>query len=324
MHINNMKKIVLTYGDLNGIGPEILIKALNELDLPVEDVMIAGSKKVFDFYAQNYNLRLNKSYEISDVPLDERAFNVGNENAYSGEHCLLCLQKVCELIKSGYAKNIVTAPVSKHVLNLAGHKFSGQTEVLEKFLAKDNEKSEMLFCAGDFRMLLLTRHIPLNEVSGAISKDLLTEKICRLKDSLQNNFGLNNPKIGVLALNPHAGENGLLGHEEIEIIKPGVLAAKQNGVDVEGPLVADAAFAQFARAYFNSEKLPYDCYAAMYHDQGLIPVKLLAQDTAVNTTIGLCAIRTSPSHGTAFDIAGKNIARPNSMIAAIELALSVC
>lgn len=318
-----MKKIVLTYGDLNGIGVEILIKALNALDLPEKDVVIAGSQKVFDFYAKKYNLNLHKQYEIADVPLDERAFEISHENAFSGEHCFLCLKKACELVKSGMVKNIVTAPVSKHVLNLAGHKFSGQTEVLESFLAQKGEKSEMLFCDGDFRMLLLTRHIPLNAVSGALNKQMLREKLYRLETVLSSCFGIEKPRIGVLSLNPHAGERGLLGTEEENIIKPAIEELKAEGLQLEGPLVADAEFAKLAHLYFNGEKPYYDCYVAMYHDQGLIPMKLLARDRAVNTTIGLCAIRTSPSHGTAFDISGQNMARPHSMIEAIQLALKL-
>lgn len=318
-----MKKIVLTYGDLNGIGVEILIKALNTLDLPISDVIIAGSKKVFDFYAQKYNLRLNKNYEISDVYLDEQAFEIGKENKFSGEHCFLCLKKACDLIKSGVAKNIVTGTVSKHVLNLAGHHFSGQTEILEYFLANNGEKSEMLFVAENFRIFLLTRHIPLNAVSNNVTEKTLQEKIFRLANSLKTNFGINNPRIGILALNPHAGENGLLGDEEEKVIKPALETLREQGINVSNPLVADAEFAKLGKKYFSGEKPEYDCYVAMYHDQGLIPMKLLAQDYAVNTTIGLKALRTSPSHGTAFDIAGKGLARPESMKAAIELALNL-
>ncbi len=318
-----MKKIVLTYGDLNGIGVEILVKALNSLDLPVSDVIIAGSKKVFDFYSQKYDLRLNKNYEISDVYLDEQAFEIGKENQFSGEHCFLCLKKACELVKTGIAKNIVTGTVSKHVLNLAGHHFSGQTEILEYFLANDGEKSEMLFAAGDFRVFLLTRHIPLSAVPNHITPKMLKKKIFRLATSLKTNFGINNPQIGILALNPHAGENGLLGSEEESVIKPALETLRAQGINVSNPLVADAEFAKLGKKYISGEKLDYDCYVAMYHDQGLIPMKLLAQDCAVNTTIGLKALRTSPSHGTAFDIAGKGVARAESMKSAIELALSI-
>ncbi len=319
-----MKKIALTYGDINGIGVEILIKALNFLGLDENEVLIVGSQKVFDYYSNNYNLSLNKKYEIIDVTLDDGAFSIGEENAKSGEHCFQVLKKTCELAKFGYIKNIVTAPVSKHVLNMAGHNFSGQTEVLEHFLAKDNEKSEMLFVANDFKILLLTRHIQLKDVPSVLNEQMVIDKIERLNNILKTQFKLSNPNIGILALNPHAGENGLLGIEEKTIINPAIKKLKKKGINVNGALVSDAAFAQFGKAYFNNEKLPYDCYVAMYHDQGLIPMKLLAMDNAINTTIGLSAIRTSPSHGTAFDIAGKNIARAQSMISATKLALELC
>ena len=316
-----MKKLVLTYGDLNGIGVEVLVKALNKLDLPAEDLVIAGNKKVFDFYEKTYGLSLRKNYEIANVDVDEKAFDIGQENAKSGEHCFRCLEKACELVKCGYAKNIVTGTVSKNVLNMAGYNFSGQTEILEHFLAQNDEKSEMLFVAGDFRLFLATRHLPLKSVPEVLNKEFLTEKFERLVKSLKNNFKINEPKIGVLALNPHAGENGILGSEEIEIIKPAIKAFKE--AELTGPLVADAEFTKFGKRYFAGEKPEYDCYVAMYHDQGLIPMKLLAGDNAVNTTIGLCAIRTSPSHGTAFDIAGKSIAREDSMVSAIEMALKL-
>ena len=318
-----MKKLALTYGDLNGIGVEILIKTLNFLDLDANDILIVGSQKVFNYYSDNYNLSLNKKYEIIDVELDSEAFSIGTENAKSGEHCFKVLKKACELVKSNIVKNIVTAPVSKNVLNMAGHNFSGQTEVLEYFLAKENEKSEMLFVANDFKVLLLTRHLALKEVPTILSEEMLIDKIERLNNVLKAQFKLNYPRIGVLALNPHAGENGLLGKEELEIINPTITKLKQMGINADGALVSDAAFAKLGKAYFNNEELPYDCYVAMYHDQGLIPMKLLAMDNAVNTTIGLCAIRTSPSHGTAFDIAGKNVARIESMVSATKLALEL-
>ncbi len=318
-----MKNIVVTYGDLNGIGFEIMVKALNALVLPIDKVKIVGSPKVFSYYDKNYNLKLKKDYEIIDVELSENAFNIGKENVYSGEHCFLCLKKACELVNNKKASSIVTAPVSKHVLNMAGHNFSGQTEVLEHFLAEKNEKSEMLFVADDFKILLLTRHIALNNISKSITKKMIQDKIIRLNEVLINSFNIKKPKIGLLALNPHAGENGILGTEEISIIKPAIHALIKENINIEGPLVADAAFAKFGKCYFEKKPLPYDCYVAMYHDQGLIPMKLLAQDTAINTTIGLSAIRTSPSHGTAFDIAGKNIANANSMIEAIKLAIKI-
>lgn len=318
-----MKKIVLTYGDINGIGFEVMVKALNFLNIDESEIVIVGAAKVFDFYVKKYNLKLNKRYEIVEVPVEKTAFEIGKENIQSGEHCFLCLKKACELILDKKAKNIVTGTVSKHVLNMAGYNFSGQTEIIEKFLAQSGEKSEMLFSAGDFRVLLLTRHVALKNVPESITKESLIEKINRLNTCLKNNFKIKCPRIGVLALNPHAGESGVLGVEELQIISPALNYLRDKGVNVDGPLVADAAFAQLAQSVKSGQKPNYDCYAAMYHDQGLIPMKLFAGDCAVNTTIGLSAIRTSPSHGTAFDIAGKNIARYDSMVAAIELALKL-
>ena len=318
-----MRKIVLTYGDVNGIGVEILIKALNDLDLSVDDVFIAGSSKVFEYYSKYFGLSLNKEYKVLEVDIEDSAFEIGKENKYSGEHCFQCLKKVCEAVELCAVKNIVTAPVSKHVLNMAGHKFSGQTEILEHFLAKKDEKSEMFFVANDFRMLLATRHLPLKDVPDILTSSILVDKISMLHDILKKQFKIQEPTIGVLALNPHAGENGLLGKEEENIINPALNRLREMNINVFGPLVPDAAFAKFGQAYFSGKKLPYDCYVSMYHDQGLIPVKLVAQDLAVNTTIGLSAIRTSPSHGTAFDIAGKNLARIESMKAAIKLALEL-
>lgn len=318
-----MKKVVITYGDINGIGFEIMVKALNKLNLHSNEVMLVGAPEVFDFYREKYNLTLINKYELAEVTVAPGALEIGAENLLSGEHCFRCLQKACELVNGNKVLNIVTAPVSKRALNLAGHNYSGQTEVIEHFLAKKDEKSEMLFVTGDFRMLLLTRHVPLGAVAASISKDMIIDKITRLNKVLQEKFEIKRPKIALLALNPHAGENGLLGTEEQKIIKPAIRALNEIGCDVVGPLVADAAFAEFGKYYFAGKHLPYDCYVSMYHDQGLIPVKLLASDLAVNTTIGLSSIRTSPSHGTAYNIAGKNEARYSSMIAAIQLALKL-
>lgn len=318
-----MKKIVLTYGDINGIGVEILIKALNDLDLDKKDISIVGAKEVFDFYKINCGLELKKDYEFINVPISNDAFSIGKENKSSGEHCFNCLKKACEIVQTQLAKNIVTAPISKHVLNMAGYNYSGQTEILEHFLSRNGEKSEMLFVANEFKTLLLTRHIALNDISKKLDKNTVVNKIKCLNSTLEKYFSIKSPKIGVLALNPHAGENGLLGNEEISIISPAINELNKLGINTSGPLVPDAAFAQLGKMYFANQPLPFDCYVSMYHDQGLIPMKLLAGDYAVNTTIGLQSIRTSPSHGTAFDIAGKNIARHQSMKSAIELALKL-
>lgn len=315
------KKILITLGDINGIGPEITVKALNELNLPQNTAILVTSKKVLDFYAQNFNLQLKNPYEIIEVDIDLKAFDIGKENKFSGDFSFHVLKKACEAASKNLY-NIVTAPISKYSLNLAGHNFSGQTEILENFLAKKNQKTEMLFISDNFRIMLLTRHIPIAKVSSSITKTIFEEKVLRLNNFLKNKCKIVNPKIAICALNPHAGENGLLGDEEKNILIPVIEKLNKNGLNLSLPLVADALFAQTYLQYQN-QKFPYDCYIAMYHDQGLIPMKAFAQKSAVNTTIGLDIIRTSPSHGTAFDIAGKNKASEKSMIAAIKIAANL-
>jgi len=204
---------------------------------------------------------------------------------------------------------------------MAGHKFSGQTEVLEKFLAHDGQKAEMLFVSKDFRVLLLTRHIPLKDVPKKLTKGLIIEKIERLRSYFQNNLYINKPSFAMCALNPHAGEHGLIGNEEEKFMLPAIEAVRNRGINITNPLPADTLFINGVQKYLKGEKSPYDCYIACYHDQGLIPIKSVASDKTVNMTIGLDIIRTSPSHGTAFDIAGKNIANPDSMMEAIKYCL---
>ncbi len=199
---------------------------------------------------------------------------------------------------------------------LAGHNYNGQTEVLEHFLAHNGQKAEMLFIAKDFRVLLLTRHIALKDIK--LSKELILEKVERLRSFFQNKLYIKKPSFALCAFNPHAGENGILGSEEDEILIPAVEMIRKRGINITNPLPADTLFINGVQSYLKNEKTPYDCYIACYHDQGLIPIKAVASDKTVNMTIGLDIVRTSPSHGTAFDIAGKNIANPDSMIEAIK------
>lgn len=316
------KKIAITTGDVNGIGAEITVKALNSLNLPRENVVLISNREVLDFYG-----KLKNDYELIAIPYDKKNILPGEITAESGEFSYLALNKACELAKSGLIDAIVTAPVAKVAMHMAGRKFSGQTEVLQKFLAHDGQNAEMLFVSGDFRVLLLTRHVPLREVS--LTKEHVVEQIVNLDKFFKSNFGISNPKFALCALNPHAGEDGILGREEIEILHPAVQILKSQGIDITEPLPADTLFINAAKMYFNkthhpvtpSPYKPYDCFIACYHDQGLIPIKMLAAEKTVNMTIGLDVVRTSPSHGTAFDIAGKDIASEASMIAAILQAL---
>ena len=298
------KKILLTTGDFNGIGAEITKKALKHFNR--DDIFIISNKKVLGF-EPDFEIELEGEITPSKI------------TKASGEFSFQCLKKACELAKSGEYKAIVTAPLAKEALHLAGHKYSGQTEILEHFLAHDGQKAEMLFVAKDFRVLLLTRHVALKNI--CLTKELILNKIKNLHSFLKEKHGLEQPKLALCAFNPHAGENGLFGDEESNIIKPAVKELREKGIDITEPLPADTLFVKAGKNYLRGSKIPYDCYVACYHDQGLIPIKTVASEETVNTTIGLDIIRTSPAHGTAFDIAGKGIANESSMVEAIRQAM---
>lgn len=311
-----MKKIAITFGDPNGISPEITIKALNFLDLPKENVILITNKCILDLYKEKFDLYLEKEYETVEIPYLKENIKFGEETEEAGEFAFCALKKACDMAVNKEIDAIVTAPVSKNSMQMAGHNYSGQTEVLEQYLANINQHAEMLFKCDKFSVLLLTRHVALKDVPFLITKEMIISKVKTLIDSMQNQLKISNPRIAICSLNPHSGENGLFGDEEAKEIIPAVNALRTAGVDISGPFPADTIFTDCLR-----DKCDYDCFVAMYHDQGLIPLKLLQQDNAVNTTIGLDVLRTSPAHGTAFDIAGQNIANPNSMIRAIELSL---
>lgn len=302
MNYNN--KIAITTGDINGIGAEITVKALNQLDIPDDKIVIITNKNSLRHYPN-----LKRDYEIIDIDYDGE-IEFGKLTKESGEFSFQALKKACEI----NPKSIVTAPVAKEALHLAGHKFNGQTEVLEKFLAKNGQKAEMLFVSNGFNVMLLTRHCALKDIK--ITTDMIVDKVIRLHEFWIKEHS--NPRFALCSLNPHAGEGGILGNEENDIIIPAVKILRKTGIDITEPLPSDTLFIEAGQNYLNGKPAPYDCYIAMYHDQGLIPIKTVASKKTVNMTIGLDIIRTSPCHGTAFDIAGKNIANPQSMIEAIR------
>lgn len=302
------EKIAILTGDPNGIGAEITIKALNMLNLPSKDIVIISNPKILNTYGGLNN------YEVIEIEYPHK-IEPGIVSKEAGDFAFRALQKACEI----KPKFIVTAPTSKEAMHLAGHSFNGQTEVLEHFLAHDGQKAEMLFTSRDFRVLLLTRHCAIREIS--ITKEMIIEKVERLRWYFQNKLLIKRPSFALCGLNPHAGENGIIGSEEEDIMIPAVEYLRKRGINITNPMPADALFIKGVRNYINGEKSPYDCYIACYHDQGLIPIKAAASEKTVNMTIGLDIIRTSPSHGTAFDIAGKNMANPDSMIEAIKTCL---
>ena len=307
-----MDKIAITTGDPNGIGAEITIKALEALNLESEKIVLISNREVLNFYG---GTEILKKYEVIEIPYLKSDICSGKVTKEAGEFSFQSLKKVCSISP----KAIVTAPVAKNALHLAGHIYNGQTEILQHFLAHDNQLAEMLFVAGNFKVLLLTRHCALKDIT--LTKDIVITKVKNLVTTFQSNFGIQNPRFALCGFNPHSGEDGILGDEEIEILSPAVKKLRQLNIDITNPLPADTLFVKAAKCFYNGEKDDFDCYIANYHDQGLIPIKTVAGDKTVNMTIGLDIVRTSPGHGTAFDIAGKNIADSTGMIEARKAVL---
>ena len=232
---NYSNKIAITTGDPNGIGAEITIKALNLLNLPPKDIVIISNSKILNTYSNAGILKNN--YEIIEIDYPEKIVP-GEVSASAGDFAFRALKKACEI----KPKFIVTAPTSKEAMHLAGHNFNGQTEVLEKFLAHKGQKAEMLFVSKDFRVLLLTRHCALKDVSDFLTKEVIIEKVERLRRYFQNKLLIKKPSFALCALNPHAGENGIIGTEEDEIIIPAIEAVRNRGINITNPLPADTLF----------------------------------------------------------------------------------
>jgi len=297
--------IAITLGDPGGIGPEIVLKALNQ---EKGDFVLIGSIQ-----------SLKESSKICSIPLPDvdmihidGEYIWGKVSACNGRIAYESLITAIDLAIEGRVKGIVTAPLSKESLHLAGYNYPGQTEILaEKTNAQDYG---MLMVSDDFRMLLLTTHIPLSQVPQSITEELIIRKVSLLNKTLKEIFKIENPRILLLGVNPHAGEDGLIGDEEKEKILPAIEKLRKEGIAVEGPVPPDTFFIEKG----------FDAYVAMYHDQGMIPFKLLFFHSGVNMTIGLPFIRTSPDHGTAFDIAGRCIADHRSMLSAIKLCKRLC
>ncbi|AGY58587.1 4-hydroxythreonine-4-phosphate dehydrogenase PdxA [Gloeobacter kilaueensis] len=322
--------LAISLGDPAGIGPEVVLKALALA--PVRErcrPIVHGSRKLIE--GTYWQLRERSvaplaapdSFEIVDLPAGGPVA-AGIVAAGAGDLSFAYLQSAIEAVQAGQAAGIVTAPIHKSAWHLAGHRYPGQTEVLAH--AFGSERYGMLFAARPatgswaLRVLLATTHIPLAQVSASLSPQLLRDKLQLLFDSLKRDFGLDEPLVAVAGLNPHAGENGQIGSEEREWLTALIAEWQQRGYRIKGPVPPDTLWIDAARAWAGEPAAACDGYLALYHDQGLIPVKMLAFDQAVNTTIGLPIVRTSPDHGTAFDIVGQGVARHQSMVAAIELA----
>jgi 4-hydroxythreonine-4-phosphate dehydrogenase len=323
------KTIAITIGDMNGIGPEVTLKALAQILASPENFRVAviGPAAVIEFW-QNYlrsSLSLPRISNWEEWPagaqvvlFDESGetaiVQIGALSKLAGQIAGTALWRAIALAQERKVHAIVTAPLNKHALHLAGYRYPGQTELLAEGLgARD---FAMMLVAEDFRVALVTTHLPLRHVAAAISTDLILRRLRVLHHDLSTRFRLAAPRIAVTGLNPHAGEGGLLGEEEQTIITPAIQLARAEGIAADGPFSADALFGQYKQKRF-------EAFLAMYHDQGLIPLKMFGFGRAVNYTAGLPVIRTSPDHGTAFDIAGKNRADATSMVEALRLAANI-
>jgi 4-hydroxythreonine-4-phosphate dehydrogenase len=247
---------------------------------------------------------------------DEIKIELGTASAEAGEAAYIALNQAAGDLANGKIDLLVTLPINKDSIQSENFHFPGHTEFLEERFSRNGEKALMILATEVLRVALVTTHVPIAEVSAKLSKELILEKLNTLDHSLKRDFRIENPRIAVLGLNPHAGENGLLGKEEIDIIAPAVREAQDKWILCAGPFAADG--------FFGSGRFKeFDAILAMYHDQGLIPFKTLAMDAGVNFTAGLPIVRTSPDHGTAYNIAGKNMASDESFRQAIYMALDI-
>ena len=306
-------RILLTTGDPNGIGPEIILKIFsNKKIASAYDLYVIGSKIVFDQYSSQLKLTRIQPDKIIDIAKQKQiALSPGKADRAAGKLSGDAVKKAIELCMDGKFDAMVTLPISKEAFNKAGFDYPGHTEMLNKMAGSDS--TSMIMYSSNLILSLITVHIPLSYVNKKITGKAIIKKVISFNNSLVKDFKIKLPRIALLALNPHAGDGGKLGDTELRIISPAVDILLEAGFKIEGPFPADGFFASKAYKKFNGT-------IAMYHDQGLIPFKMISKDKGVNFTAGIDIIRTSPNHGTGFDIAGKGIANPNSTIEAIKLA----
>lgn len=316
----------ITHGDLNGIGYEVIMKALSDPRM-IENktIIVYGSPKVAAYHrkvlgVENFNFNQINTIEeahpkraniINCVDPNVRV-DIGKSTPEAGKASVEALDAAVADLKAGKIDVLVTCPINKENVQQAGFNFPGHTEYLAHNFG--GKKELMLMVSDLMRIGVLTGHIPLSNVAGKVTKAAILEKLQVLTDTLRNDFTITNPRIAVLGLNPHAGDKGVIGTEDDTIVAPAIKQANERGMVVAGPFPADGFFG-------SSEFRKYDAILAMYHDQGLVPFKALSFDSGVNFTAGLPIVRTSPGHGTAFDIAGKNEASEVSLREAIYLAV---
>jgi 4-hydroxythreonine-4-phosphate dehydrogenase len=318
-------KLVLTPGDINGIGPEVTLKALNRVSLKIPLIILAPPS-VYRFYAQRCDIPFSGGKEISNITeatepgvyflsgfkgTQELAPLPGELTIEAGKLSMLAIEYAADLCVENPNIAMITAPISKEAVNKAGFNITGHTEYLAE---RDNcNEYVMMLASSLLRVVPVSTHVPISMVPAHITEANILKKLNVLNACLKNDFGIEVPRIAIMGLNPHAGDGGILGTEELEIIRPAMEKAYKQKIHCEGPYAADGFFA--AKRFSD-----YDAILAMYHDQGLIPFKTLTFNGGINFTAGLSFIRTSPDHGTAYGIAGLNRADYGSMREAIEMA----
>lgn len=321
-------RIGITLGDINGVGPEVTIKALGDNRLlNLITPVVYGSSKILSFYKKLLNIEefnysqvrnrgqfLQKSINVVTCWDENLEAHPGKASPETGRAALQALKQAATDLKEGMLDALVTAPIDKHTIHSTEFPFKGHTEFLAEFFGA--KEHLMLLVNDTLRVGLVTGHVPIREVAPLITRERVDSKLKALEQTLRKDFGITKPKIAVLGLNPHAGDGGVIGDEDDKILKPLINDLKNQGKTVFGPHPPDGFFAA-------GNYLKYDGILAMYHDQGLIPFKTVAFDTGVNFTAGLSVIRTSPDHGTAYSIAGKNQASENSMRQAIYCAIDI-
>ena len=322
-------KIGITHGDPNGVGYEIIFKTFEdptmlELCTPI----IYGSPKVASYHRKTMDLQTNFNtitsakdaregvLNLIHTTADEVKIDLGLPTEEAGKAALAALERAVHDWKEGLIDVLVTAPINKNSIQGSDFHFPGHTEFLQARVGQEGQQPLMILMNDRVRVALVTTHLPIGKVAQAITQEAVLGKLRLFHQSLLRDFLISNPRIAVLALNPHAGDDGLLGSEEKDVIEPAMAQATEEGMTVYGPFAADGFFGM--RAYEH-----YDGVLAMYHDQGLAPFKLIAMEDGVNFTAGLDLVRTSPDHGTAYDIAGKGVADETSLRQAIYTAIDV-
>lgn len=327
--MSNLVKVGITHGDCNGVGYEVLLKTFSDNRLTeIFNPIIYGSTKVASYHRKALNYKAIPFNIIStadeakegdinliNVVKDDVKVEIGIPNHSSGEASYVALEAAVADLQSNKIDVIVTLPINKDSIQGQNFNFPGHTEYLENRIG-NNHKALMILASEQLRVALVTTHMPISQLAGSISTELIVEKIKTLNNSLKRDFFIDNPRIAVLSLNPHAGENGLLGKEEQEIIEPAIKKCIDHNILCAGPFAADG--------FFGSERYKdFDAVLAMYHDQGLIPFKTISMGSGVNFTAGLPFVRTSPAHGTAYDIAGKDEASEESFRQSLYMAVDI-